>query len=62
MEWKEIEGAEEMTPLELNAVPLSSELHTPLQQDTPSADALPGASAGKGPVKKTSLSALSGLK
>lgn len=46
-----------MSPLELNAVPLSSELHSPVME----ADNWPGSGTiGAHPVKKTSLSELKG--
>lgn len=56
MEWKTIKGAQPMTPLQLNGIPLSSGRHTTLTSDK--ADTLPGATATGTSVKKTSLSGL----
>lgn len=61
--WKEIKGAEVMTPLELNAVPLSSEHHSHMDSTSSSdplkADALPGHTSGGTPIgAKSSLSSL----
>lgn len=60
MDWKEIKGAEEATPLELNAVSLSSERHSPMAQND-TADPVPvtgGATKTNAPLRKTSLSSL----
>lgn len=63
--WKEIKGVEIMTPLELNAVPLSSELHSQMDSvtapttDSLKADTLPGHSSGGTPITgKSNLSSL----
>ena len=62
MEWTAVKGSEEMTPLELNAVPLSSGRHSAVTSENAS-DAVPGKSGRQsGAVHKTSLSALSSLK
>lgn len=52
IEWKPVTGAIEMTPLDLDAIPLSSGRHSHLNADT-----LPGADTSQ-PVVKTSLTAL----
>lgn len=60
MEWKPVEGAEEMTPFELNGVALSSERHSALGGG---ADALPGTDVKTvQPLRRASLASLSSLK
>lgn len=57
-EWKPIEGADVLSPLDLNNIPLSSELHTQIPAPT-NADSIPSASSQDShPIKKTSLSNL----
>lgn len=63
--WNKIKGAEIMTPLELNAITLSSELHSHMEpaaastSDSLKADALPGhTSGGMSIAGKSNLSSL----
>lgn len=62
IDWKPIDGAEEMSPLALNEIPLSTERHSPTDPAYTS-DPLPRMSRSLArPVKKTSLSNLGKVK